>query len=149
MAHSFHPYPIVAAVKIFLMDVLLSALFFFLRDYIESIFITLLLALWLIGFAFMLVAFLRSRFYTVTLEGNTLTYNSGILSLRNVVLPYERITEASFTQDVVQRIFGVGTLNVDTAGGSDIAIHVHDIRHKDLKAILAAINLKGGKGDGT
>ena len=149
MAHSFHPHPIVAAVKIFLMDVILHVLFFAVRNYIERIFITLLLAIWLIGLAFVLVAFLRAKFHTIVMDDNTLTYNSGILSLRRIVLPYTRITEASYTQDLVQRIFGVGTLNVDTAGGSDIAIHVHDIRYNDLKMILAMVNNRSGRGDGT
>jgi uncharacterized membrane protein YdbT with pleckstrin-like domain len=139
----------VAAVKIFIMEIMLSVFIYVVREYIERIFITLLLALWLIGLAFVLVAFLRAKFHTITLDENTLTYNSGILSLRRIVLPFSRITEASYTQDLVQRIFGVGTLNVDTAGGSDVAIHVHDIKYKDLKMILDDINRRSGRGDGT
>lgn len=148
MTLSFHPHPIVPAVKILFVEVVLSIILFAVREYVERIFLPLLLALWLIGFAFILIAFLRARFHTLTLEENTLVYNSGILSLRRVVVPFSRITEASYTQDIVQRILGVGTLNVDSAGGSDVAIHVHDIRYKDLKLILNDINRKSGKESG-
>lgn len=148
MASSFHPYPIVAITRIFLMGLLLSALMYLLRDYLEGIFPPLIILIWLISAAFMLVAFIATRFHTITLDENTLMYRSGLISLRKVVLPYARITEASYSQGIIQRLFSVGTLNVDTAGGANVAIHINDIKYSDLQLILDEINSKAGKGGG-
>ena len=149
MERSFHPYPIVAITRITLMSIILSSIILYLRDYIENIYITLLIVVWLIGLAFMLVAFISTRFQTLILEDNTMMFRSGLISLRKVVLPYAKITEASYTQGIIQRVFGVGTLLVDTAGGANVAIHMSDIKYADLKRILDEINSKGGKDSGT
>jgi membrane protein YdbS with pleckstrin-like domain len=97
----------------------------------------------------MLVAYLASRFQTLTLEENSMLFQSGIISTRRIMLPYSKITETSYAQGLLQRVFGVGTLNVDTAGGANVAIHIPDVRHEDMKAILSEIKARSGKGDGT
>jgi len=149
MAHSFHPHPIVGATKIFLMTVFLTIFVLLVRDLLERILIPLIAALWFIGLIFVLVAFIASRFQTLTLEENGMLYQSGIISTRRILLQYAKITETTYTQGIVQRIFGVGTLYVDTAGGSNVAIRMNDVRHSELKKILGEIKMKGGPGDGT
>ncbi len=149
MAHSFHPHPIVGATKIFLMTVFLTVFVLLVRDLLERILLPLIAALWLIGIVFVLVAFIASRFQTLTLEENGMLYQSGVISTRRILLQYAKITETTYTQGIVQRIFGVGTLYVDTAGGSNVAIRMNDVRHSELKKILGEIKMKGGPGDGT
>jgi len=146
---SFHPHPIVAILKIFLTMVALSFFVFNFRSMLGSIYLLLIIVFWIIALFFMLMSFVSSRTHTITLDENTISYRSGVLATRNVVLSYGKITEASYFQGPIQRIFGVGTLNVDTAGGSDIAIRVNDIRHSDVKQLLGNINAKGMSGDGT
>ncbi len=148
MARSFNPHPIVAVTKVVLMAILLTILLFVMRDVVERILSTLLISLWAVAFVFVVISFIAARFHTITLEENSITYNSGILSLRRIVLPYAKITEASYTQTLLQRVFGVGTLNIDTAGGNNVAIHIHDIRYGHLRKILDEINAKGGKDSG-
>ncbi len=131
------------------MALILTGLLFLIREFLDRVFVTLLMLLWLITFAFVLLAFLASRFHTLTLEENSIIYHSGIISTRNVILPYAKITEASYTQGLVQRVFGVGTLKIDTAGGSDVAIYLNDVKYDDLKKILGEVNTRGDKGDGT
>lgn len=149
MAHSFHPHPVVGATKIFLMSVFLSIFIFLVRELLERIMVPLLIAIWAVGLIFIAVAFIAARFQTLTLEENSMLYQSGIISTRRILLPYAKITETSFTQGLVQRLFGVGTLHVDTAGGSTIAIRMNDVRHEELQRILKEIKAKGGPGDGT
>jgi uncharacterized membrane protein YdbT with pleckstrin-like domain len=148
MERSFNPHPIVAVTKVIIMAALLSILLYVMKDVVERIFSTLLLSLWLVAFVFVTISLIAARFHTLTLEENTIAYNSGILSLRRIVLPYAKITEASYTQSLIQRIFGVGSLNIDTAGGDSVAIRIHDIRYGHLKTILDEINAKGGKDSG-
>jgi uncharacterized membrane protein YdbT with pleckstrin-like domain len=149
MAHSFHPHPVVAMAKVLLAALVLTGAFLALREYVERILIPLLVSIWVAGVAFVLIAYLSSRFRTLTLEENSLLYQSGIISTQRVMLPYSKITETGYAQDLIQRIFGVGTLNVDTAGGSSVAVHMPDVRHDDMKRILSEIRAKSGKGDGT
>ena len=149
MAHSFNPHPVVPAVRIVITIIIVSAAVYLIRDLLGELLLTILIVIWLIGLFYIFLAFLMAKFHRVSLDGNTITYNSGILSIRKIVLPYSRITEASFNQSLLQRIFGVGTLNVDTAGGANMAIHVNDIKHSDLQRILDLINRRSGRGDGT
>jgi putative membrane protein len=149
MAHSFHPHPIVGATKILIMTILLSALVIVMRDVLERILFPLIAALWVIGIIFIAVAFVTSRFQTLTLEENGMLYQSGIISTRRILLSYAKITETTYTQGLVQRLFGVGTLFVDTAGGSNVAVRMNDVKHAELQKILHEIKIKGGNGDGT
>jgi uncharacterized membrane protein YdbT with pleckstrin-like domain len=148
MARSFNPYPIVRCVKILAIAVMLTAGIYMLHEYVERIWGTLLAAVWLISLASAMLAYLSAKFHTLTLDETSMVYQSGVLSTRRIVIPYAKVTEASYTQGLVQRLFGVGTLNVDTAGGSNVAIHVQDVRHVHLVGILEEIRKKGGKGDG-
>jgi uncharacterized membrane protein YdbT with pleckstrin-like domain len=148
MVHSFRPYPAVAIVKLLLIAVFVSVMLFILRESIAQYLLTVLILLWLITLFYMLVAYLRSMFHVIELEDKVLTYRSGIISTRKIVIPYAKITEASYTQSLLQRIFGVGNLNVDTAGGSMVAIHLNDVKYSDIKMILGDINKKGGQDEG-
>lgn len=131
------------------MTFLLSALAFVMREILERILYPLLISIWLVGLVFMLIAYLASRFQTLTLDENSMLFQSGILATRRIMLPYAKITETSYIQGLVQRAFGVGTLNIDTAGGMNMAIHMPDVKHDDLKKILGEIRAKSGHGDGT
>lgn len=145
MKHSFHPYPIVAATKLLLFAVILSIVLFFFRDFFGGFFQLIIAILWLWILLRVLLAFLRAKFHTIFLDDHSVTYQSGIIARKRIVLPYARITEASYTQGIMQRLFAVGTLKLDSAGGSLIAIHVPDIRQKELQNILLEVNKKAGK----
>lgn len=146
MEQSFNPWPAVAAAKMVLMALLLAAVLFLARG-IEST-SAMLLALALVTVAYALAAFLLAKFHTITLQEQTLAYQSGLLATRRIIIPYAKITEAGYTQGIMQRIFGVGNLSVDTAGGSPVAIRLNDVRYSDLKKILNEINRKTGKEGG-
>jgi len=148
MANSFNPHPMVAVTKAVVVAALIIASLFYIRESIADILFTAIIAVVLSCIAYILLAVLVTKFHTITLEEQTITYHSGIISTRKIVLPYAKITEASYTQGLTQRIFGVGTLRVDTAGGADVAIHMADVRYADLKKILDEINKKSGKDGG-
>lgn len=121
----------------------LSIALFLAREWIMGIFTSLLVAVWLVAIVYAAIAFVYSRFQLIIIEGQTITYKSGILSTRDIVLPFSKITETGYYQTLFQRIFGVGNLRLDTLGGS--AIIVDDILYRDMKTILAAVNGKTGK----
>ncbi|MFH0738175.1 MAG: PH domain-containing protein [Candidatus Micrarchaeota archaeon] len=146
MARSFHPYPIVGATKSVLIGMLITAVLFIVRNLLGDYFLHAAIIVWFICLLFVTLSFAAVRFHTLTLDETSLSYHSGILSTRNIVLPYSRITEASYTQGLVQRVFGVGSMNLDTAGGAEMAVHVHDIKYSDIKDVMGEVKMKGGKG---
>lgn len=146
MAHSFNPYPVVAVIKFFIIALVASAIVFFLRGFLGTQLVEILLILlWLIAIFYSLMAFLKAKFQTITLDEQTISLRSGVLSTRNIIIPYIKVTEASYTQTLLQRLMGVGNLIIDTAARGDVAIRMHDVRFKDITSILGDINSKTGK----
>ena len=145
MPHKFHPYPIVQVVKLFIFAVLFSLLFIFLSGRFGDMEYAIVTVIWLLCIFLALRAFISAQFQTIMLEDATITYLSGVLSRDRVILPYAKITEATFRQSIIQRMFGVGTLFVDSAGGSTVAIYLEDIRSDELEKIVKAINKKVDK----
>ena len=142
MTESFNPVPIVAAVKYTLTGFLLSAALVILGNVIGGISFLLILLVWAVTLFKIAIAFLKAQYHLLTLEKNTILYTYGIVSRNRTVLPYARVTEAGYDQGFLQRIFQVGTLRIDSAGGSATAIYLPDIREIDLKKILKQINKK-------
>ncbi|VVC04886.1 Bacterial PH domain protein [Candidatus Bilamarchaeum dharawalense] len=145
MVQTFRPTPIVQVVKFILIAIFVSLILLFLRDYIPTIFPPLILALWLITLFYILVAYIRTKTRSIVLDEESITYTSGLFTVHKVILHYFKITEVTYTQDIVQRLFGIGTINMDTAGGNTIAIHVVDLRINDIKKTIQQINEKGDK----
>ncbi len=148
--HSFTPVPIVGAAKILVFAVILSTIILLLRDFIDfvnDLYFDILMIIGLIVVIRIVFLFIMARFHVVTLDDNTISYHHGIIATKRIILPYPRITEASYTQGIIQRLFGVGTLRLDTAGGSIVAIKVDDIKKSDLEMILGDVNAKCHKDD--
>lgn len=132
------PYPIITITRVVLIALLFSAILFLAREWFLGIFGQLLGAIWLVAVIYASVAFIHSRFKTLSVEGQTLTYRSGILSSKSIVVPFSKITERAYDQKLLERVFGIGTLKLDSMGGSTIV--VENIRYPEMKAILAAID---------
>ena len=57
------------------------------------------------------------RAYEYRLDGDTFDIYSGVLSRREREIPFERIQNVDIAQNVVQRVFGIAELRLETAGG--------------------------------
>jgi len=82
---------------------------------------------------------LAQRFTKATIAGDKLRYEVGAFSksTRNISLP--KVQDVRVDQSVPQRMFGVGTLSVETAGeASRLIIHNIDEPQKVADEILAA-----------
>ncbi|MBI5046568.1 PH domain-containing protein [Candidatus Micrarchaeota archaeon] len=143
MVYSFHPFPIVSSLKTFIICFTLVIVIFVIRDYLGSMFLPLVGLIALIGILRITAFFAVARSYTVSLDENSIIYTSGIISRREFILPCSKVTESGFSQGIIQRMFGVGNLNIDTPGGSDMVIRLKDVHFKDIQKTLDLIkNLK-------
>jgi len=90
---------------------------------------------------------IAQRFTKATIAGDKLRYEVGALSksTRNISLP--KVQDARVDQSVIQRMFGVGNLSIETAGeASRLTIRNVDRPQQVADEILAASHNTGGKG---
>ncbi|HEY9289723.1 MAG TPA: PH domain-containing protein [Microlunatus sp.] len=73
-----------------------------------------------------LLPFLRWRTTTYTVTNRRLITRSGILSKTGKDLPLIRVNDVSYDRSLSDRVFGCGTLNIQTAA-EDGLIVLHDI----------------------
>jgi uncharacterized membrane protein YdbT with pleckstrin-like domain len=86
----------------------------------------LVLAIW-----WVVIPYLRWRTTTYTITNRRLITRSGILNTVGKELPLNRINEVASDRSLLDRMFGCGTLNVQTAADAGvIALHdVPDVEH--------------------
>lgn len=86
----------------------------------------LLLAVW-----WCVLPFLRWRTTTYTLTTRRLVTRSGILNRRSHDLPLSRVNDVSSERGLTDRVFGCGTLVVQTAaeGGAIVLVDVPEVEH--------------------
>jgi putative membrane protein len=147
MSNSFHPHPVLGILKILVLSFIFTPILLLGMVLVGDLMVLIVAIFWAIAILKMLSIFLESRYHVVTMDEKAITYKMGIISHHNIVLPYMKISEASYSQGLLQRLFGVGTLRLDTAGGSRMAIYVHDVRYDDLKKIVFQVKEKSGKVD--
>jgi len=142
MAYSFHPYPLANALQAAVFGIIASILLFLVRDGFGSLLVIALALVWALALLAAIFSFIRAHFQTLTLEENTLSYTTGILSSHRIVLPFSKISEASFSQSLAERIVGIGTIVIDTPGGATQVIRVPSVRYADIKRVMDEINRK-------
>lgn len=140
MAYSFHPFPVVSIISAAVMTSALSALVYLLRDFLGDFFMLVLVLMLAIGFLRILNLLVMSQTLSITLSDSGIIYARGIFARKEVVLPYSQVTEASFTQGILQRLLGIANLDIDTPGGANMAIHFSDARYEDVKRVLDRIH---------
>ncbi len=142
MQKRIHPNPIVGQVKVILFAILLSAILILARDYVQSIYLSALIAVWAISIVYCALLALVEQFISLDIGDADLLYKKGILSMKTVLIPYSKITDARFNQTLIDRLFGVGTMELDTAGSDGIALTVHGLSHIDADEILTHVRRK-------
>lgn len=145
MPYSFHPYPVVSASKALLFMALVGVLAFFLHDYLGALFLPLLALAIIFGLLWAASAYAVAHACQITLDENEIIYRFGILLRHEYVLPYSKITEARFSQGLVDQVFGIGILSVDTPGFTDLPMRVAGVRMGDIRKTLDMINVKNSQ----
>jgi uncharacterized membrane protein YdbT with pleckstrin-like domain len=90
---------------------------------------------------------IRRQFTKATIAGDRLRYEVGMLSktTRNISLP--KVQDARVDQSVTQRMFGVGSLSIETAGeASRLTLRNVDKPQQVADEILAASHNTAGPG---
>ncbi len=144
--YSFHPYPIMNVVSALAFLVVVGGIIVFLQDALGGLFLPLLAVVALYAAVRIAYAYAVAKTYTVRLDENEILYTFGIWRKNEYLLPYNKITEARFSQSMTEQIFGIGTLSVDTPGYTDLPMRVYGVRMADIQKTLDVINTKGASG---
>lgn len=84
------------------------------------------------------VALLRRRCHRYALAATSVQVTRGVLVQRDWTVPYGNVQAISVRRGPVQRMLGIATVRIDTAGGRGISRpHVHDIDEADAAAFVS------------
>ena len=86
------------------------------------------------------VALLRRRYHRYGLAGSSLQVARGVLTRREWTVPYGNVQSVTVRRGPVQRLLGIATVRIDTAGGQGLnGPHVHDIDEAQAAAFVGAL----------
>jgi uncharacterized membrane protein YdbT with pleckstrin-like domain len=142
--YSYHPYPIMSVTTAIGLAVVIGVLAFFFQDILGDLYLPLLSLAILYALVRIAYAYAIARTYSVTLDDNEIVFRFGIWKRNEYVLPYNKITEARFSQTIPEQAFNIGTLSVDTPGYTDLPMRLNGVRMPDILKTLDTINIRTG-----
>ncbi len=95
----------------------------------------LLLGIGVVGYQYL--ARVTSVYSITPLE---ISLSVGIFSKHRRVAPLNRITNFEIARPFLLRLFGLADLNIDTAGGAEIELELHDMNLSDAEGFSAFLN---------
>jgi len=141
-----HPNPIVEQFKVILFAVIISILIWLVRDYFPNLYVSAILLTWLVAIIAVGFFWLVEQFTTLEIGDDGLFYKKGILSRKTVLVPYKMVTDTRYSQALVERIFGTGTLEIDTAADDSVSILMHNVHYRDADEIMGNVKSRHGGG---
>lgn len=93
-------------------------------------------------------AFIRAKIQYIDIDDEGITMHTGLFNKKTTYVPYERVTNVQIHRSFVERLFLLGTLQVDTAGTHQKEIVMYNIPahylDKIAKSVHSYIRGKGG-----
>jgi uncharacterized membrane protein YdbT with pleckstrin-like domain len=141
MVNVIHPTPVVKVAKALLLAILLTLVLYALVGYGGDFFLDALAVIWGLAILACLSAFVSVTFTTLEIGDDDLVFKRGVLAVKTVLVPYDKVTNTRYTQSLVDRLFGVGRLDVETAG--QLAFMMPAVRYDDVKGIMQNVSGSG------
>ena len=77
--------------------------------------------------------------FTFNLKEESLHVQKGVFVRDKINIPFERVQAVHIEQNLIQRIFGVGGVRVDTAGSSGSELRIHALRWADAQRLRSVL----------
>ncbi len=77
--------------------------------------------------------------FTYHIEGTTLKVNEGLFVRKKVTVPKNRVQSVDITAGIVQRIFGLVSVKVKTAGNNEAAVDLTAITNEEARLIVETL----------
>jgi putative membrane protein len=91
----------------------------------------------------LVLANVRARIRYVEVKGEGLSVHKGLFNKKVMFIPYARITNLRVNRGIMERIFGLGSLEIDTAGTGIVEVYMGGIPSGQLERLNEAVQGKG------
>jgi putative membrane protein len=147
MKSIIRPHAIKMHIEIAIVAILISSLILLGSSLLGGIALWAVVAVWGIALLAGLVAMIKEHSKSIEIGEDSLIIKTGILSTKTTVIPYWTITDVDIEQNIVDKILGLGTLSVDTAGTSNVEVVMKNLSYADLKELIEVFKkkMKGGQ----
>lgn len=88
---------------------------------------------------FLIRAFLIYKNFLFKIDNNHFILQQGIISKTNTSIPFHRIQNINFKQNLVQQIINVYEVSIETAGSTDTEIAIKALNFEDAKNLKSVI----------
>jgi len=85
--------------------------------------------------------------FTYSIEGTTLKVNEGLFVRKKVTVPKNRVQSVDITAGVIQRLFGLVSVKVRTAGNEMAAVDLTAIKSEEARLIVETLRGEHAFGD--
>lgn len=90
---------------------------------------------------FLVRAFLIFKNFQFKIENNHFILKKGIIKKTNIEIPFDRIQNINFKQNIVQQIINVYEVNIETAGSADAEISIKAMTFEQATALKNSITI--------
>lgn len=90
---------------------------------------------------FLVRAFLIFKNFQFKIENNHFILKKGIIKKTNIEIPFNRIQNINFKQNIVQQIINVFEVNIETAGSADAEISIKAMTFEQATALKNSIRI--------
>jgi putative membrane protein len=77
--------------------------------------------------------------FTYSIEGTTLKVNEGLFVRKKVTVPKNRVQSVDITAGVIQRLFGLVSVKVKTAGNDEAAVDLTAVKSEEARLIVETL----------
>jgi putative membrane protein len=85
--------------------------------------------------------------FTYFIEGTTLKVNEGLFIRKKVTIPKNRVQSVDITAGVIQRVFGLVSVKIKTAGNETAAVDLTAIKSDEARLIVETLRGEIASGD--
>ncbi|MBN2478421.1 PH domain-containing protein [Candidatus Micrarchaeota archaeon] len=136
------PTPKVQFIQILLSAVILTLLVHFLRSFLGTLTGMLYIGIWVLAVLLGAVAFVVHYFKEIEVEEDHMAVRTGVINSSHVWINYSNVTNVTVRKNLLERIMGVGTLEVDTSGTNKVEVIMSDLNSKDLEDVMKLLKEK-------
>jgi len=124
----------------------LAYIVFTLHNWIAFPLDTALIMLGALAAVSIVISFVKAKIQYIDVDSEGVTMHIGLLNKKTTYVPYERVTNVHINRSLLERVFMLGTLQIDTAGTNMVEISMRNIPSQYLDKIAKSVHRKLGKG---
>jgi putative membrane protein len=92
------------------------------------------------------LASIRARIQYIEVKDEGLSVHKGLFNKNVMFIPYARITNLRVNRSIIERVFGLGSLEIDTAGTGMVEVQMAGIASRYLERLQEAVQSRGRSG---